>query len=248
MMESQAGAISAAAVPARKAKTSSAAGVTWPDQHHEPEARDQRRDRHLDDDQQSAAVHDIGERPAREREQEHRQRIRNLDQRDDERVGIEAGHQPAWPPRSASRSRYWPPPSRSTTPRRSHAGTGSATRRTGAVAPPAPCSRPMPSMEPRAGRSRRRSRPDGLGRPRPDRKYVPRRAVAIPPAFGFAEWSMRLRPLWCPEIVCPPARCRRVASLKQGVMPSRARHYPVPPIASGSARRRLPLAAKTAFA
>ncbi len=62
------------------------------------EAREDRRhddDDELDDDEQPAGVDDVGERAGRQSEQEQRQAHRHLNERDRERVGIEAGDQPA---------------------------------------------------------------------------------------------------------------------------------------------------------
>ena len=56
--------------------------------------RDDRR-RHLGDDEQLAFIDDVGKRAGRHCEQEHGQCGRDLNHGDDERLGIEARHQPA---------------------------------------------------------------------------------------------------------------------------------------------------------
>ena len=57
-----------------------------------------RRDRgrqQFNDEQEFPLVENVGERAGGNREQENRQRARRLHQSDDQRIGIEAGHQPA---------------------------------------------------------------------------------------------------------------------------------------------------------
>ena len=58
---------------------------------------DRRHDRveRFDHDQIFALIEDVGERAGRNREHTNRQRARRLHQRHDQRIGIEAGHQPA---------------------------------------------------------------------------------------------------------------------------------------------------------
>ena len=56
--------------------------------------RDRGRQR-FNDEQEFPLVENVGERAGGNREQENRQRARRLHQSDDQRIGIEAGHQPA---------------------------------------------------------------------------------------------------------------------------------------------------------
>jgi hypothetical protein len=66
-----------------------------PEPHQEAEARDQQRHGDLHRDQEPPPIDDVGERTRRQREHEHRRRGCDLHQRDDQRIRIEAGHQPA---------------------------------------------------------------------------------------------------------------------------------------------------------
>jgi hypothetical protein len=69
------------------------AGAVKPDQHR-ARCRDDGEDE-LRTDQKAALVDGIRQSPNREREQEHRKATRNPDQRDRQRIGIEARHQPS---------------------------------------------------------------------------------------------------------------------------------------------------------
>ena len=61
---------------------------------HRIDCRHRRRQR-FKHDQEAALVENVGERASRQREHEHRQCGRRLNQRHDQRIGIEVGHQPA---------------------------------------------------------------------------------------------------------------------------------------------------------
>jgi hypothetical protein len=59
---------------------------------HQSKSRRQKGNDDLHPDQQLAAIEDVGQRTRRQAEQKHRQRCRDLNQGDDQRVRIELGH------------------------------------------------------------------------------------------------------------------------------------------------------------